>query len=515
MFYTVTFLRSKLAPCLLPIALAGIAACGDNYTAPKEDPGGEDVLLASCVKFDEPVGSVDSYPAIYDGTLAAATSALSVTVGQCASEVAPFGVETPGPDSTVLLSGLTPGAEYVLRMFSVSDLAMYVTTSCDEDLRGPGTDGCLLFVDESVQPPERGSFIAPPNGEAVVVVDYFLNASPIDPTFSLDVYEAECSSDDECTGDSGRCVDARCVECSTSYDCTNAATPICDGRTNACVGGDDTCSDDDDSEGFNDGPAGATDLTPAAGVGQSASSSSAICNNPSTELDFFSFDVASASSYTIDLDWAEAGLDLDLGVFNSEGRQLGASLWQRPESIELTYLPAGRYYLSVNLFGTNVAVAQPYSITVTRTGEDSCTVAADCATSYDTQLYRGDCQGDGACHHIEVEPPGDTGALCDTGDDCSSSRCTSFSFTADADTRSVCTTECTADDACSGQSDPNGAFVCTDYLLSNMCVPRCENDEQCAVLIGNKPTCTTLECNADPPTWTHLSCNVATGKCEL
>lgn len=510
-----TPLRSKLTHTIGALWLAGIAACGDNVTdstnPDTEDPG-PTATLSACEKVADPTAVVDAYPAVYDGTLELASSSISVGIDQCSVQIAPFGVETPGPDRVIALTNLNPGTEYVVRLFSKSDLAMYIMTSCDEAAAGPGDDGCLLFVDESVQPPERGRFIAPSAGQVSLVVDYFLAAYPVVGTFSVDVYEAECSTDDECSSGAGRCVDSRCVECANSYDCTGATTPICDSRTNTCIAGDDTCSSDDLNEGQNDGPAGATDVTP--GETNIVSVVGNICNSPSSEVDYFAFEVTEAgASYELALDWEDAALDLDFGVFDSAGRQLGASLWRRPEIIDMTYLAPGTYYAAVNLFGTSTTQARPYTVTVTKVSTDGCETVADCAANYDTQLYRGQCGEDGACYRIENETPAALGDVCDTGDDCASGRCTAFSFTSDADTRSVCTSVCSTDNDCSGL----GEFVCTDYLLSNMCVPKCESDDQCAVLIGNKPTCPANDvlCNIDPPAWEHLTCNTATGRCEF
>ena len=151
---------------------------------------------------------------------------------------------------------------------------------------------------------------------------------------------------------------------------------------------------------------------------------------------------------------------------------------------------------------------------MTRDDDTLCIDSSSCAAEYETQLYRGECNGNGACVAIENETPAAEGEACDTGDDCDSGRCASFSFTADADTRAVCSSTCTTDTDCAGLGDD---YVCTDYLLENMCVQKCTTDDQCAVLIGNQPTCeeTDLACLQNPPAWTHLTCAVDTGRCEF
>jgi len=496
---------------LFALIAAASIGCGDNGGPPLDNGENNDdpVPLSSCEKFADPAGVMDRYPAVYDGTLDLASAAIDVGEGSCATEEAPFGVAAPGPESVIALTELNPGQEYRIRLYSQSDLALYVATDCDEALRGPAAGSCLLFTDDTVQPPESGTFIAPSTGEATLIVDYFLNASPVAGAFSLDVYEVECNEDAECGG--SFCVDQRCVECATSFGCDSAATPICDARTNECVAGDDLCDGDDESEGFNDGPAGATDVTPD---GSPAVADGAICNNPQSEQDFFKFTVSSAgASYTVDVDWDDSEDDLDVAVFDADGNQLGASLWKRPESLELTYLPVGTYYMTVNLFGGNNTFGQPYTVTVTETSTEGCTAVSDCAASYDTQLFRGVCDVDGACYDIEYETAAAGGEICDSSSDCDSGLCSAFSFSADADTRAVCSSTCASDDECSGFGD----FVCTDYLLSNMCVPKCENDLQCAVLIGTRPTCeeTDTACLLNPPIWEHLSCDTETGRCAF
>ena len=108
------------------------------------------------------------------------------------------------------------------------------------------------------------------------------------------------------------------------------------------------------------------------------------------------------------------------------------SFWERPESISLTFLPAGTYYARVRRFGAESTATSAYTITATRQGAMSCTGAADCAAEFDNQIFRGNCSG-GACSAIDGNGSLGTAAACDSGSDCASGLCTSFFFNENAD----------------------------------------------------------------------------------
>lgn len=281
-------------------------------------------------------------------------------------------------------------------------------------------------------------------------------------------------------------------ECSTSFDCASADEPVC--SAGSCVAGPDGCTGDDagDTVGDDDGPAGATLLT--SGVPAAA----AICNATATEFDFFAFDVAQSGSATLELSWAGSA-DLDLAVFDAAGAVHGVSFWARPESVHLTYLPEGRYYVRVMRVGTASAVVDAYTMTVTVAAGTACATVNDCAAAYTTQFFRGACV-DGACEAI---PAGSraAGALCDSGDDCASGRCSYVAFEGDA-ADSICTTTCTTTDDCTAIS---AGATCTMGAVQQ-CVPGCNADLQC----GANPNSGTLD---DGQVWDYYSCDEVTEVC--
>jgi hypothetical protein len=266
----------------------------------------------------------------------------------------------------------------------------------------------------------------------------------------------------------------------------------------ACVAGADSCSSDDAGEPGNDGPAGAAVLT-VDGLGH-GSVAAKICSMPSSESDFIAFDVTTVGeTWALSLAWTGSP-DLDMAIFDATGNAMGLSFWEQPESIELTYLPVGRYYIEVTQFAP-ASSTDPvsYTVTATRTLGTGCATTADCAAVYRNQLYRGSCDA-GACVRIEGDGAVPTGGACDSNDDCAAGRsCPSFFFVANSDTREVC------EPTCSNDIDCAHGFVCTTYLTTNFCVAKCTDDEQCPTLLNEQP--------ATGP-WSRLTCDVASGRCQ-
>jgi hypothetical protein len=365
---------------------------------------------------------------------------------------------------------------------------------------GPGAGQCLLYVDASTRGVERGRVVAPPSGSAYVVIDFFLSDDPADGEFSVDVYRTECDDASGCGGATEFCVDERCVECASSFDCPSAQSPVCDARTNDCRPPFAGCTADDASEDGNDGPAGAVDITP---VGASSSVGGAICNAPGEEVDFFRFTVsASGERFTLALDWTDPEVDLDLELFDASGVRYGMSFWERPESVALTFLPAGTYYARVQRFGIASRSTTPYTLSAVRQGVAACGGVSDCAAEFDNQIFRGSCTA-GACRPIDPSSGLAVGELCDSASDCASGLCTSFFFNASADSRSACTIGCGDDGDCAAVG---AQFVCTDFLVDNVCVKKCSSDLHCPVVLSVPP-------QSGP--WHRLSCNVSNGRCEL
>lgn len=287
-------------------------------------------------------------------------------------------------------------------------------------------------------------------------------------------------------------------ECESSFDCTTAGRPLCDAG-GACVAGVQACTNDDAAEP-DDGPAAARTLNGAVGVATSLSG--AVCNSPDGEADYYRFDATAGEGVTFSLAWdGTTGSDLDLYVFDATGELVGQTFWKNPETVTLTYLPAGAYYATVVLFSEDpIDAATTYTISATRTATQTCTTPTDCATSYGTQVYRGDCTG-GTCHFIA---PGTraSGTACDSGDDCMSSECSYLLFEADAQL-SVCTNLCETSAECSALGS---TYACTAGFQNNFCTSKCTNELQCGANVGSN----TLT-SGQP--WDYLTCEPTTGVC--
>jgi hypothetical protein len=289
-------------------------------------------------------------------------------------------------------------------------------------------------------------------------------------------------------------------ECVSGFDCPLSTAPVC--ATGACTGGPATCTGDDaadDGAGGDDGPAAARDLTGAVGVATALTAS--LCNQPAAESDWYEVTVAQGEGLLAGLSWTGAA-DLDVYLHDGTGRLLGLAWWLMPESVTLTYLPAGTYYLAVrNATSPTSAAAVAYTITATRTATQTCATSADCAAVYSNQLYRGDCTA-GACQFIPAGTAA-AGAACDSSDDCLSGECSYIAFESDAD-KSVCTQTCTSSADCAGLGT---GFACTTGFSSNVCVPSCTVDLEC----GANTQSSMLDVGQP---WNYFTCTVATGACS-
>jgi hypothetical protein len=318
--------------------------------------------------------------------------------------------------------------------------------------------------------------------------------SPAGTPFALDVYADECVTSLTCGGSDGVCLDHECVECASSFDCGVAARSRCDTSSHVCVAGTDQCTSDDATEPGDDGPAGAIVL--AAGASHDAK----ICASPlNAESDYYAFDVTTVGEdWLIQLGWNNTR-DLDLEVFDATGQVVGMSFWERPESVELTYLKPGRYYARVSEFATSTNTNPvAYTIATAHATGPGCTTAHDCASPYRNQIFRGDCVA-GSCVALDGNGATSEGGACDSQSDCATDlHCPSFFFVANADTRETCSHECTSDTQC----DPGD--VCTTYLPTNFCVAKCTSTSQCATAVDTAPS-------SGP--WARLTCEQSTGRC--
>ena len=457
----------------------------------------------ACPEFATPAGTISTFPGTFSGDIVGATNDFDVAAGVCTDERDHF--EQVGEDAVVELTGLTAGAEYFVDLSSAADLSFYVATGCaDPSLTGE----CLLFVDSGLSGEgETAPFIAPASGSAFVIVDSFFGPKDTtDGTFTISVAEPECSEDTDCT-DAGTpfCSDRTCVACRDSFDCTDSAAPVCGGDGSCGVGATDCTDDIDDDLQDNDGPAGATVLT------SGDVSNAAICNTPGpttpeAERDYFSVTLADTADLDVSVVFADvAPNDLDVRVLDSEGVAMGLSFYLNPEDVNLTFLPAGEYFVEVTYFGNAITAALPYTVTATVTDNGDCATATDCAAEFSTQFYRGSCDvATGACTAIEGAAALLQGAACDTSDDCTSGVCSNaLSFQANAQD-SVCTIDCTVTADCAALT----GFTCTvPFGVQNYCRPACATNLDCGVVDLNS-----ADLDAGEP-WDYLTCTA--GACDV
>lgn len=474
------------------VVCAACAGCGDEPAGPDADPTPDAEPppdMAHCLAY-APVTTIDAFPAQVDGDLAGAGADHEAPM-TCDVVDAPFGVASAGADVVYRLDGLEPGADYIVRVDGDADLAFYVMTGCD------ASSACALFVDAETSAAEVGRFTAPADGaETWLVVDYYAGGTPASSGFTVELYAQECETAAACGDDTPVCQDWRCVGCASDFDCTDPALPLCDEDAATCEPGVGLCVGDDAGENGDDGPAGARPLAAGGAV------AGAICNNPTYERDFYRFTVDDPGEHwTVTLSWA-AAVDLDLIVYDERGDLVGMSFYEQPERIEMTYLPAGDYYVRIDSYATsNVSQAVPYTISATRITGGACTGIDDCAAEWRNQVFRGDCVG-GACVRIDADGTRGPGERCDRASDCDDgSTCSSFYFVSDADTRMECGAYCGSDADCAGHG---AGYVCTDYLTYNFCVQRCAEDAHCPTIPTSRPS-------TGP--WVRFECDVTTGRC--
>jgi hypothetical protein len=447
--------------------------------------------FAACREF---VGPATSVPAHVMGSIFKP----DVQSPACATVDAPYGIESSGADAVIAIDGLAPSKAYIVDLRSAADLSFYVATGCSTST-GPADNECALFVDARTMGNEVGRFVAS-GTSAFVVVDHYASATPANTGFTLDVYPEACGSDADCTSALPVCSSGKCVQCADSFDCKDMDVPICDTTALACVAGVDTCASEDSSEPEDDGPSGAYQfVTNGAG---NASTTSEICSSPRGELDYYAFEVTTlGETWDITLDWS-GGSNLDFDLYDAQANQVGMSHWEHPEVARLRYLALGWYYIAVRKSGTD-PTPTPYSIAVKRTAGTACTSRSDCADDYRNQLFRGECQA-GACVAIAGDGGVSQGGACDSMSDCAPGlACPSFYFVADADTRNVCAPTCTATTDCAALGPD---YVCTGYLIQNICVQQCTSDDQCPVDIDSLPM-------SGP--WYRLRCHQGSGRCVL
>jgi hypothetical protein len=338
---------------------------------------------------------------------------------------------------------------------------------------------------------------------------------PNGPHCDLNSSQCTCKSNGECTESSkGKLCDVeglrRCGECITAFDCKNPQKPGCS-LDNVCFKGD-FCVGDDPEEAVDDGPLGATDVTPPVldfpefPPWKLTLENRHICDLPVEESDWYRFKAEDRDAYELSVNWGDPEVDLDLIVMDSTGRLYGYNYYTRPAKVLLTYLPAGTYYAFVYRAGTFDKLSTKttsYSLSVTRFPEaGKCVSSADCAETFSFQFYRGNCNFfSGVCTFIEGNNKLGKGAHCDDDKDCESGRCSYQPFTRNAHKRSFCTTLCGGE----GEECPSGQR-CATYVIPEICVAACSVDDECSASISSKPPA--------GKNWDYLTCNKDSGGCE-
>ena len=387
LFQCIPFSILLVAACVSDDDSSGADAGGNNQadggnarfdagptpdSGPTPDGGGNG---DPCAEFAAPAMVLNTYPATVSSNLIGTGADINIGEGVCTDERSYF--SQVGEELVLRLDDLTPGTGYVINIQSGSDISFYVTTGCSS----PSLSGeCLLFVDEEIGDPERGDFVAPANGTVYVVVDHFGEPPVSDGSFTITIVEPECTVDTDCNGtlDTPFCSNNICVACTTSIQCDSTAAPICDvGGTNACAAGFDLCTGDDASppENADDGPVGATALTPAEGAPVLVNAK--ICSSPATESDHYSFSVADGDVRVFSLDWTDITDDLDLIIIDSEGVGVANAFANKPEVLIADDLPAGDYFLIVSKFESD-GIADPAAVDYTLTAS-----LPECETSFD------------------------------------------------------------------------------------------------------------------------------------
>jgi hypothetical protein len=467
---------SDAGPDASTVDAAPDASTGPDAFMPPGNP--------SCDEFTTPIATISTFPSTYEGDLASAEANINISDAiTCTQSNAPTGQVGAGPDQVVALTGLTPGTTYFVVLTSSEDLATYVVTGCDASNPGPGADQCLAFADaELANSNEAQKFIAPADGKAFVVVDYWSgNTAPSPTTYSLKVTTDACASND---------------------DCASVDAPVCDVATRQCT---PTCvGDDTTAEVGDDSTAGAT---PIAVNGGAVSINAHVCNNPAAnppESDFYKVTVADGGAFTVGLAWADTDADLDVTITDASETVLGVSYWENPETVKLNYLAAGTYFIQVTKFAPRGSEVTPYTLTLTPDPTAACTSSASCAEVFRNQVFRPTCNAMGACVAVAGAGAVAHGGLCDDPSDCMSGVCGNGVFVANADTRNVCTENCTTDADCTAVGT---GYKCTDFGGNNFCLPPCTTDEQCPASPGDTPP-------AGQP-WLHATCVVAEGRCKF
>jgi hypothetical protein len=280
------------------------------------------------------------------------------------------------------------------------------------------------------------------------------------PGFDDNFCTQTCQSDDECGffGREGQCVQAAnsaiCVgacdtdqDCPTFYTCNGGACDLAGCGVDAdCEAGQfcrrteqqnngfctstvfPGCAEDDDLEP-NDTDADAVLLDgPIEGL---------ICE---ANDDWYVVEVTEdGSELTVDLRF-DTG-DLDVFVFDEQGRVVGQGATdESPERAVADALAAGRYYVRVNQFPSDLTGSLTYVLEASSSEGTSCTEDSDCGG---LEPLRIACNAElGACEFFDGMGEVPLGGACDSTDDCTEDARFCWSFEPASEGRNICTRPC-------------------------------------------------------------------------
>jgi hypothetical protein len=180
--------------------------------------------------------------------------------------------------------------------------------------------------------------------------------------------------------------------------------------------------------------------------------------------------------------------DLDLGVFDAQGRRLGLSATRTaPEEVILPWLAAGSYYVGVIDQVAGLGFDVDYVLELSLVAE-LCGSNRDCAVASGRPL----CE-EGTCVPFAPEGPVPAGGLCEVSADCESGfGCYQGSPGIDDN---FCTTNCERTDQCGFLE---GGY-CLDLFQQRVCFSPCGTDSDCPTYwaCGGAGQCEILTCDLD------------------
>lgn len=154
---------------------------------------------------------------------------------------------------------------------------------------------------------------------------------------------------------------------------------------------------------------------------------------------------AEAAAFTLTLG-AEfpRGIDLDVYVFDSDGRPLGESTSadQTAEFVEIRYVAPGTYFMQVDQFSSPALDDTPYSVTAELVdNDDRCTVEGGECDRTDPLRIACD-EATGACSNLDGAGMIGLGERCDSQDDCAEGAEFCWTFEGGAQGWNICTHQC-------------------------------------------------------------------------